>query len=254
MHARLRHRPGVRRGRRPRDGRVARRRCGEAAERNASSGSAWTRPRIVVEPPQVRPPAAERRTRRSTGTLANRRRSDGLCDRDRADHHGDDMAEDPALIRRVAEAGIPLPVCPSSNVVIANRFASLEHPFRRMRDAGLLDDDQHRRPRMTNADLGREYARLAHVAGLYLRRDVRDRRRWHRRDRGSTRVRRPRCARRSEARSTPLAARRNLRDRCGTTHSRRPLWPHEPDRTRLAPARVVVRGAVRLRLPRDHAA
>ena len=53
--------------------------------------------------------------------------------------HGVAIVEDPDLVRRVAGDRVPLTVCPWSNVVIANRFASLaEHPFRAMRDAGLL--------------------------------------------------------------------------------------------------------------------
>ena len=41
------------------------------------------------------------------------------------------------LMKRVAEARTPLTVCPTSNVVIANRFRTLsEHPLLAMRDAG----------------------------------------------------------------------------------------------------------------------
>ena len=56
---------------------------------------------------------------------------------------------------RVADARIPLTVCPTSNVVIANRFPSLaDHPFRRMRDAGLLVTINTDDPAMTDLDLG----------------------------------------------------------------------------------------------------
>ncbi len=44
--------------------------------------------------------------------------------------HGIAVVEDPALARRMAADRIPLAVCPSSNVVIANRLPSLrEHAF-----------------------------------------------------------------------------------------------------------------------------
>ena len=79
---------------------------------------------------------------------------------DRIDH-GIAIVEDEALIRRVAASGIPLTVCPWSNVVIANRFATLdEHPFRSMRDAGLLLTINTDDPAMMDWDLGREYAAL----------------------------------------------------------------------------------------------
>jgi adenosine deaminase len=47
-------------------------------------------------------------------------------------------------------------------VVIANKFASLsEHPFRRMRQAGLLATLNTDDPAMTDLDLGREYRTVA---------------------------------------------------------------------------------------------
>jgi adenosine deaminase len=53
--------------------------------------------------------------------------------------HGVALIEDPALVARVASDRIPLTVCPTSNVVIANRYASLrEHPLRQLREAGVL--------------------------------------------------------------------------------------------------------------------
>jgi len=76
--------------------------------------------------------------------------------------HGIAIIEDPELTGRVAEARIPLDVCPNSNVVIANRYASLaEHPFRRMREAGLLATLNSDDPAMTDLDLGREYRSVA---------------------------------------------------------------------------------------------
>lgn len=76
--------------------------------------------------------------------------------------HGIAIVDDDRLMARLAERRIPFNVCPSSNVVIANRFASLaEHPFRRMREAGLLVTINTDDPAMTDADLGREYRSVA---------------------------------------------------------------------------------------------
>jgi adenosine deaminase len=76
--------------------------------------------------------------------------------------HGLAILDDPELAARVAEWRMPLTVCPNSNVVIANKFASLsEHPFRRMRQAGLLATLNTDDPAMTDLDLGREYRTVA---------------------------------------------------------------------------------------------
>ena len=76
--------------------------------------------------------------------------------------HGLAILDDPELAARVAEWRMPLTVCPNSNVVIANKFASLsEHPFRRMREAGLLATLNTDDPGMTDLDLGREYRSVA---------------------------------------------------------------------------------------------
>ncbi|MDQ2934158.1 MAG: adenosine deaminase [Chloroflexota bacterium] len=76
--------------------------------------------------------------------------------------HGLAILGDPQLTLRVAEARIPLTVCPNSNIVIANRYAHLsEHPFRRMREAGLLATLNTDDPAMTDLDLGKEYRTVA---------------------------------------------------------------------------------------------
>ena len=81
--------------------------------------------------------------------------------------HGVAIVEDPELVRRVAAERIPLTVCPISNIVIANRFASLaEHPFRSMREAGLLLTVNTDDPAMMNWDLGREYEALGAQQGF----------------------------------------------------------------------------------------
>lgn len=80
--------------------------------------------------------------------------------------HGVAIVEDPALVTRLAAERIPLTVCPTSNVVIANRFRSLEeHPLREMRDAGLLVTINTDDPAMQDLDLGLEYRRVAAAYG-----------------------------------------------------------------------------------------
>jgi len=76
--------------------------------------------------------------------------------------HGLAILGDEALTLRVADARIPLTVCPNSNIVIANRYDRLEeHPFRRMRQAGLVATLNTDDPAMTDLDLGKEYRTVA---------------------------------------------------------------------------------------------
>ncbi len=80
--------------------------------------------------------------------------------------HGVAIVEDPALLARVAVERIPLTVCPTSNVVIANRFATLrEHPLREIREAGVLVTINTDDPAMMGLDLGQEYQRLGEAYG-----------------------------------------------------------------------------------------
>jgi adenosine deaminase len=79
--------------------------------------------------------------------------------------HGLSLLRDEELVRRFAAERIPLTVCPTSNMVIANRVATLaEHPFASMRAAGLLATLNTDDPALIDLDLGREYAA---VAGAY---------------------------------------------------------------------------------------
>jgi adenosine deaminase len=81
--------------------------------------------------------------------------------------HGVAIMEDPELASRVAERRVPLTVCPNSNVVIANRFPALaEHPFRRMRQMGILATLNTDDPAMTDLDLGREYRTVAQALDM----------------------------------------------------------------------------------------
>ena len=83
--------------------------------------------------------------------------------------HGVALIEDSALTARVAGDRIPLTVCPTSNVVIANRYASLrEHPLRELREAGVLVTINTDDPAMMELDLGEEYRRVGEAYGLSL--------------------------------------------------------------------------------------
>ena len=73
--------------------------------------------------------------------------------------HGLSLLEDPELTRRLADRRIPLTVCPTSNIRIANAVSRLEdHPYREMRAAGLLATLNTDDPAMINLDLAAEYA------------------------------------------------------------------------------------------------
>jgi adenosine deaminase len=81
--------------------------------------------------------------------------------------HGVALPEDQALLARVADEGIPLTVCPTSNVVIANRFRTLvEHPLLELYRAGVLVTINTDDPAMMDLDLGREYRAVAAAHGL----------------------------------------------------------------------------------------
>jgi adenosine deaminase len=81
--------------------------------------------------------------------------------------HGVAIVEDASLVERVAAARIPLTICPSSNVVIANRFRSLaEHPLLAIRNAGVLVTINTDDPAMMELDIGEEYRRVAETHGL----------------------------------------------------------------------------------------
>jgi adenosine deaminase len=76
--------------------------------------------------------------------------------------HGVALAEDPELVRRVADERIPLTVCPTSNVIIANRYRSIEeHPLLALREAGVPITINTDDPAMERLDLGTEYGRVA---------------------------------------------------------------------------------------------
>jgi len=52
--------------------------------------------------------------------------------------HGVRSIEDPRLVERLAELAIPLEICPTSNVATGVYATIEDHPFRRLRDAGIV--------------------------------------------------------------------------------------------------------------------
>jgi adenosine deaminase len=80
--------------------------------------------------------------------------------------HGLSILEDPGLVSRVAAARIPLTVCPTSNVRIANAFERLEdHVYPQMRARGLLATLNTDDPALTDLDLAMEYRSVAAAFG-----------------------------------------------------------------------------------------
>jgi adenosine deaminase len=80
--------------------------------------------------------------------------------------HGLSIMEDAELVDRVATARIPLTVCPTSNIRIANAFARLEdHNYPQMRAAGLLATLNTDDPALIELDLGAEYRSVADAFG-----------------------------------------------------------------------------------------
>jgi aminodeoxyfutalosine deaminase len=80
--------------------------------------------------------------------------------------HGTSSAQDPALLRHLAETGVPLEVCPSSN--IATRAVSTldEHPIRAFREAGVTVTVNSDDPPMFGTTLNREYEIAAALLDL----------------------------------------------------------------------------------------
>ena len=80
--------------------------------------------------------------------------------------HGVRAVEDPALVRELAERGIVLEVCPTSNVVLNAYPGYPAHPFPLLRDAGVrltLGSDD---PPYWQATIGGEYAVARREWGL----------------------------------------------------------------------------------------
>jgi adenosine deaminase len=80
--------------------------------------------------------------------------------------HGFRLLDDPDLTRQVADARIPLTVCPISNVVIANVVRDVgEHPFARQRAAGVLVTINSDDPGMMGTTICDDYEAVADAFG-----------------------------------------------------------------------------------------
>jgi aminodeoxyfutalosine deaminase len=80
--------------------------------------------------------------------------------------HGTSSAQDPALLRHLADSGVPLEVCPSSNIATRAVSRLEEHPLRAFRDAGVTVTINSDDPPMFGTTLNREYAIAAGLLGL----------------------------------------------------------------------------------------
>jgi aminodeoxyfutalosine deaminase len=80
--------------------------------------------------------------------------------------HGTSAAQDPALLAHLAETGIALEVCPSSNVATRAVTSLDEHPLRVFVDAGVTVTINSDDPPMFGTTLNQEYAVAAHLLGL----------------------------------------------------------------------------------------
>lgn len=80
--------------------------------------------------------------------------------------HGTSAAQDPALLSHLAQTGIPLEVCPSSNIATRAVERLEEHPITAFRDAGVRITVNSDDPPMFSTTLNDEYAIAADLLGL----------------------------------------------------------------------------------------
>ncbi len=80
--------------------------------------------------------------------------------------HGTSSAQDPALLAHLAEEGIPLEVCPSSNIATRAVATLAEHPITTFRDAGVVVTVNSDDPPMFGTTLNREFGIAADLLGL----------------------------------------------------------------------------------------
>jgi aminodeoxyfutalosine deaminase len=80
--------------------------------------------------------------------------------------HGTSAAQDPALLAHLAETGIPLEVCPSSNVATRAVQSLEEHPLRAFVEAGVTVTVNSDDPPMFGTTLNHEYEVVASLLGL----------------------------------------------------------------------------------------
>ncbi len=80
--------------------------------------------------------------------------------------HGTSAAGDPQLLAHLAEHGIPLEVCPSSNIATRAVATLAEHPLRAFVDAGVTVTVNSDDPPMFGTTLNREYEIAADLLDL----------------------------------------------------------------------------------------
>jgi aminodeoxyfutalosine deaminase len=80
--------------------------------------------------------------------------------------HGTSSVQDPVLLAHLAEHGIPLEVCPTSNVATRVVERIEDHPIRAMRDAGVVVTVNSDDPPMFGTTLNREYEIAAGLLDL----------------------------------------------------------------------------------------
>ena len=80
--------------------------------------------------------------------------------------HGTTAVGDPTLLAHLADTGIPLEVCPSSNVATRAVAAIGDHPIAAFRDAGVTVTVNSDDPPMFGTSLNREYEIAADLLGL----------------------------------------------------------------------------------------
>jgi aminodeoxyfutalosine deaminase len=80
--------------------------------------------------------------------------------------HGTSAVGDPRLVAHLVEHGIPLEVCPTSNIATRVVDRLEDHPIRQMYDAGVTVTVNSDDPPMFNTTLNREYEIAAHLLGL----------------------------------------------------------------------------------------
>ena len=131
----------------------------------------WTRDRRAARAVQA---GVRRRARRRTALGAARRRDDrpgdgvGVAAPAGAERigHGTSSAQDPALLAHLAETGVPLEVCPSSNMATRAVASLAEHPITAFRDAGVTVTVNSDDPPMFSTTLNQEYEIAADLLGL----------------------------------------------------------------------------------------
>ena len=82
--------------------------------------------------------------------------------------HGTRSAEDPELLTRLIQAGVPLEVCPTSNLRLNVVRSLAEHPVRAFYERGVPFVVSSDDPSLFSTDIVREYERLHLEAGIPL--------------------------------------------------------------------------------------